>query len=263
MKRSSTSFPMMIRATAVRERGFTLIEMMVALTIGMVIVLGFAVSFVNLKTTFRTQDNLSQLQDNERLAMTFLTASIQEAGYYPDTSPPSQSRTLALKSSSDANFGNTAVAQYLMGTVGGGAASGDSISTVYASASGDGMLTCQGGANTTGSTRTIRNVFYVDSTAHALVCLVYSDASATTAPGATVATLVSNVQSMTAQYAVDTDGDAVADTYLDANGVTASNHWNDIKSVRVTLAFINPNAAATGSATTIQWTQTINLMNNR
>jgi type IV pilus assembly protein PilW len=244
---------------AARQAGFTLVEMMVALAIGLVVALGFAVSFVNLKTTFTTQDKLSQLQDNERLALAFLTASVEQAGYFPN--PTSNTRTTAMPqyvTADDATYGTTVAGQFLMGMPPNGSIP-ESLSTLYASATGDGLLTCQGGTNGTTGTIVIRNVFFVDATTHALGCQAYVNGSTTTAPGATFQPLISNVSSMSVLYSVDTNADGYADTYMTANTVTANNHWPDVKAVQVTLNFLNPNP---GGAT-ITWVQAINLMNNR
>ena len=262
MKRVLTAPP--AARGAMRQRGFTLVEMMVALAIGLVLALGFAVSFVNLKSTFGTQDKLSQLQDNERLALAFLTSSVQEAGYFPDTAPPSRQRSTALVGSSPAGYTGMANGQFLLGSV----ASADgstpaSLTTVYNSASGDGLLNCQGGTYTGGGVATLRNMFYVDAATNALGCKVFSNGVLVTTAGATgFAPLVTNVSSMDVDYAIDADGDGIADEYVKADQV--GTHWNDVKAVRVTLNFINPNAAlGGGQAATIAWTQTINLMNNR
>ena len=243
-----------------RQRGFTLVEMMVAVSIGLVVALGFTVSFVNLKATWGTQDKLAQLQDNERLAMTYLTSSVEEAGYFVDSTPPGLSKATAFTATfTDATYGNIAPGQFITGTVA-GASVPISLTTVYQSASGDGILTCQGATNSSGGTVNIRNTFYVDTANHTLNCLVATSPS-TTALNATSAALVSNVDSMSVLYAVDTAADGSADKYLTSDHVT---DWTTVKGVRISINFINPNAAlAGGQAATIPWTQTINLMNNR
>jgi type IV pilus assembly protein PilW len=241
-----------------RQRGFTLVEMMVAVGIGLAIALGFAVSFVNLKGTWNTQDKLAQLQDNERLAMSFLTSSIEQAGYFADS--VHQTKATALPAFADATYGNSVAGQYVMGT---DSSSGIpvSLSTVYSTTSGDGVMSCQGTLNdgSIAATVSVRNIFYVDTTKHTLNC------SVTTQPtpsgmNATAAALVSNVDSMSVLYAVDTDADGSADKYVSAASMTSAN-WPTVKAVRVTVRFINPNPSA--GASTVAWTQTINLMNNQ
>ena len=76
-----------VRATYASRRlasGLTLIEMMVAVTIGLFIALALSSVFLSLKSAFVSQDQLAQLQDNERLALTILTSSVEMAGYFPD-----------------------------------------------------------------------------------------------------------------------------------------------------------------------------------
>ncbi len=132
------------------------------------------------------------------------------------------------------------------------------LSTAYATAPGDGILNCQGGSNpsTGAAVITYRNVFHVDTTNHTLNCIVTASDDSVTV---TDVPLVSNVDSMDVSYAVDTDGDGSADRYQDAGTVVS---WSTVKAVRVTINFINPNAA-TDQVKTFPWTQTINLMNNR
>ncbi len=65
-----------------RARGFTLVELMVAITIGLIILAAISTLFVNSKKTYTTQDNLSRLQENARFAMQFLIKDLRLAGYY-------------------------------------------------------------------------------------------------------------------------------------------------------------------------------------
>ncbi len=238
-----------------RQRGFTLVEMMVAVGIGLVVALGFAVSFVNLKSTWNNQDKLAQLQDNERLAMAFLTSSIEEAGYYPDATKTSLIMGTTATSGSMA-FGTTATGQAMTGTPtpSGSSTTPLSLSTQYLTASGDGVLNCQGGTNASGANVTYRNVFYVNTATQTLNCVLFTNGVI-----GSDAALISNVSSMNLMYAVDSDGDGSADKYLAADAVTTAGLWSAVKSVQVTLNFVNPNS----SSTPITWVQTINAMNNR
>ena len=71
-----------------RQFGFTLIELMVAILIGLFLIGGLLTLVGAMKRTGGIQDNLTQMQDNERLAMTLLTDTVQSAGYYPDPHTP-------------------------------------------------------------------------------------------------------------------------------------------------------------------------------
>lgn len=62
-------------------KGFSLVEMMVALTIGLIILAAISYIFVASRLTYSTQDNLSRLQENARFAVHYLTRDIRLAGF--------------------------------------------------------------------------------------------------------------------------------------------------------------------------------------
>src|SRR5579872_3767707 len=126
------------------ERGFTVVELMVALLIGLFLLGGLLTLVQDNRRTFASQNQLSQLQDTERVAMTMITDVIQTAGYFPD--PTSNTATLALPSA-----GGMAAGQALSG-VNNASASGDTITVRYATTTGDGILNCIGQSNGTGNT---------------------------------------------------------------------------------------------------------------
>ncbi len=63
------------------QRGLTLVELMVAIVMGLVLLAGVATVFVANKQTYRVQDALARVQENARFAMTFLSRDIRSAGY--------------------------------------------------------------------------------------------------------------------------------------------------------------------------------------
>src|SRR5579863_9969258 len=126
------------------ERGFTVVELMVALLIGLFLLGGLLTLVDDNRRTFSSQNQLSQLQDAERVAMTMITDVVQTAGYFPD--PTSNTATLALP-----GVGAFAAGQALTGTYN-AAAPGDTITVRYATTTGDGILNCIGQTNTSGNT---------------------------------------------------------------------------------------------------------------
>jgi len=66
------------------ERGISLISMMVALTISLFLLAGLFTIWEHTRATFDTATKLSNLQENERLALTTIANTVQEAGYYPN-----------------------------------------------------------------------------------------------------------------------------------------------------------------------------------
>ena len=65
-----------------RSRGFSLIELMVAMVIGLLLLGGLVILMVNSKKNYATQDYSARLQENARFAIHFLSYDIRMAGYY-------------------------------------------------------------------------------------------------------------------------------------------------------------------------------------
>lgn len=61
--------------------GFSLVELMVAITISLIILAAVSTLFVSSKKTYTTQDRLGRLQENARFAMQFITRDLRLAGY--------------------------------------------------------------------------------------------------------------------------------------------------------------------------------------
>jgi type IV pilus assembly protein PilW len=208
-----------------RQAGFSMIELMVALLIGLFLMGGLIGLVQSNKRSFSSQNLLSQLQDSERLAATMMNDVIEQAGYFPDPT----TNTAASMFAAAAPF---AASQTIYGTYS-AAAPGDSISVRYTTASGDGVLNCAGSSNATGGTFTYVSTFSIITTAGVpqLVC---------TMNGANYP-LVNNVTNLSVIYGVNTKGSGNnADTYMNAAQVNAYSSWSNVVSAQITLTFKNP-----------------------
>lgn len=80
-----TGFGIWLRRGIVGQRGFTLIEIMVALTLGLVVTIGFIQVFLGTQQSARIQQAASRMQEDGRIAMDILNHYIRLAGYaaYP------------------------------------------------------------------------------------------------------------------------------------------------------------------------------------
>ncbi|MFQ5939646.1 MAG: PilW family protein [Alphaproteobacteria bacterium] len=63
------------------ERGFTLVEIMVAVTIGLIILAAVAQLFATSRTAFVLEEGLARLQENGRFSMEFIVRDLRMAGY--------------------------------------------------------------------------------------------------------------------------------------------------------------------------------------
>ena len=65
-----------------KQKGITLVELMVAMVIGLILTAGILQLFVSNKQTYRVTENMSRLQENGRFAIHFLTSDIRMADYW-------------------------------------------------------------------------------------------------------------------------------------------------------------------------------------
>src|SRR5262249_3850774 len=132
--RRAMSAARMYRTTRHSQRGRTLLEVMIAMTIALFLLGGVITMLGGTRAAAGTQRQLAQLQDNERLAMTLLTDVIQAAGYFPNPVANTAAGTLPA----DATFASPG--QGLAGTS--VAAGPDTISVRYATQQDDGAINC-------------------------------------------------------------------------------------------------------------------------
>ncbi len=86
-----------------RERGFTLVELMVAMTLSLFLLGAITYVVVNSNKNYNTTDSLSRLQENARFAMEFIERDLRRAGYLGCANDIS-----AVNSTlSDSAYGNT------------------------------------------------------------------------------------------------------------------------------------------------------------
>ena len=74
-----------------RARGFTLIETMVALTIGLVILLAVSVMYARNSSNFTEIEKTGDLLENARYALDVISEDLQQAGFYAEIYPASLS----------------------------------------------------------------------------------------------------------------------------------------------------------------------------
>jgi type IV pilus assembly protein PilW len=211
------------------QRGFSLIELSIAVLIGLFLMGGLVTLVGGMKRTNGNQTGLSQLQDNERMSMSLMTDVIQTAGYFPSPTV----NTSALMFPVIGSF--TAPGQSIFGTGAyTAAAPGDSISVRYATGGGDGVINCAG--NTSAVAATYINTFSV--VGGNLICQLVTNGGAPV-----TVQLVSGVTNLAIYYGVQTNvaaGNNSVDTYLDGAAVAAGNYWSNVISVQITLTFLNP-----------------------
>jgi type IV pilus assembly protein PilW len=243
--------------TSTTQRGFTLVELMIAVVIGLFLVGGLLTLVQAMKRTTVSQNGMSQLQENERMAMTLITDVIQSAGYFVITSA-------TVNNTAAASFGViapfTVAGQYISGT--GAAGASQTITVRYMTSGTDNVINCNGGTSAVAAS--FVNTFSVDTANKNLRCQLTVNGGA-----ATTAVLVNGITDMQILYGVQTNTSVTSnsiDAYLDSTLVT---DWTAVKSVKITLTFVNPmygnspgQTTLASTPATINFTRIIPVMSN-
>ena len=64
-----------------KQRGVTLVELMLAMAIGLIVMLGVGTVYSNSKKTYRVQEEFSRMQENGRFALEYIARFVRGAGY--------------------------------------------------------------------------------------------------------------------------------------------------------------------------------------
>jgi type IV pilus assembly protein PilW len=246
-------------ALPVRSRGFSMLELMIALTIGLFLVAGVGGILLSMRGSFKTQDGLTQMQENARFLLSVMDTMVSNAGYFPDPVNTTIVSALPVPATSNPDGTSFAAGQFITGTTGGTGAS-DTLDVRFQTANGDGLMNCNGGTNASGGKNVFTNSFAVTA-AGELTCAVAINGAA---PGP-AAILIDNVSTMKVLYGVDTDGDGNTDTYQTAATVQATGNWGKVSSVQLTLTLKDLVNSTTVTTVNLPKTllHTIYLMNRR
>jgi type IV pilus assembly protein PilW len=219
-----------------QSRGFTMVELMIAITVSLFLAGGAIAMLQSTRQTFATQSQLAQLQDNERLAMTFMAEVIESAGYTP--SPQTYLNTTVLPVSG-ATF---AAGQGVYGTYN-AAAPGDTVTIRYGALPLDNIFNCAGTQNTaTNPYDVFVNKFWVDNVTDPANPVLKCTFTPTSTNVAQIVPLVNGVQNLTILYGVKRSAantGSCADTYLKGSQMAAAD-WTEVCSVSVEITFLNP-----------------------
>ncbi|MGD0490288.1 MAG: PilW family protein [Steroidobacteraceae bacterium] len=249
-----------IRTRRAAQRGFTLVELMIALVIALFLIGGLVTLVGAMKITYNSQSGLSQLQDNERMAMTLITNVVESTGYFPN--PLINTAATSFPSGAAPVSGTFASGQAIIGTGHySDPAPGNTITVRYLTTGSDNVINCTGNTSGVGVAATFVNTFSIDANGNLDCTLIVNGTAQPTVQ------LVSGLNSMNIYYGVQTNGGVSTnsiDTYLDASSMTASD-WSNVKSVQIKLNFVNPLYGQPGQTNSTQqyisFTRVIDVMN--
>jgi type IV pilus assembly protein PilW len=209
--------------------GFTLVEMMVAMTLGLLLVLVVAQIFLGSKEAYNSIEEISRLQENARFAIGQLDRVVRMASYMTD---PLGNRTLIFP-----------VAARALDAVDGGGSASDQITVRYQGSgtpAADGsVLDCQGNQIKGGVLAV--NRYYLANGANGRTSL-FCDNTGTIGPVTAAVELVPNVENMQVLFGEDTDADFAANRYVTQASVA---NMDNVVSVRIALLLTTNDFIAT------------------
>lgn len=254
------------------ERGFTLIELMIAITIGLLIVVGILRVFDASKQSYNLQEGVSRAQETGRAGIFILNRTLRHAGFYRNPAL----RTTEVLAAFPAGVSYPAASPYPVGptfTAGAGiaglegGANPDTVVVRYQGHEDGSLLDCHGipfdcvgnaactlpGGNPV--TNPVMGTFAfflseVDATTgtRSLQCRrVIPTAGPPTNAINDNSPLLEGITDFQVWYGVDTNADALADRYLTANNVLAAD-WTNVVSLRVRLVTNSVSTVGTGTA---------------
>ena len=208
------------------QLGLSLIELMVAMALGLLLMTGVIQVFLSSRQTYAANEAMGRLQENGRFALEFVARSARLAGY---TDPVFEGdKPLTLLPEDCSGFSPEVKEdicddpKHTPGT--------STAAFVYQPPLTDGLRRdCQG---TTVADDTLIISQYLIS-AGALSCRSYNLKTLAWISGPDAQELISGVDSLQALYGVNTSGDSrSANQYVSADRVT---NWNNVRAVRIAV----------------------------
>lgn len=223
-------------------RGFTLVELMVAMAIGLVVLAAMYAGYVGSSRTTGVGRALAQVTEDASAAMGILRSHVTAAAYSAPVGGPAGAGTGFTYNASTDNWIRGCDADFAdltqpIESLACGASGSDALAVAYEANQFNSITKTVGGVKTPldclGNTLALTGGTYYLSYSRFYIS---GDALFCTGPGnANGQALVENVADMQITYGVAAAGTHVADTYKTASQVTADGSWPRVVSVRVCL----------------------------
>jgi len=213
----------MTRVSWHSQKGLSLIELMIAITLSIVIAAAMISLFVNSKQNYRINQNMSRLQESARFAVSFLSRDIRMTDYRACVTADRLANSISGENDTGLNDSDTVTLLWQTNACG------------TASSTETRIYSIQTGA--TGTPALFRSV-----------------------NGAAAEELVEGIESLQILYGEDTDNDNVANYYVDAASVT---DMAQAISVKVTLVArtLESNLTSSGERITRSFSSAVTLRN--
>jgi type IV pilus assembly protein PilW len=207
------------------QKGFTIIEILISLTIGLMLLAGIMQLFLNGKMTYLLNEGMNDLQDNGRFISNFLPQILRQAGYrstpestlFPnfDSVYSASNRFLEASDNTGVNGSDTLTIRFQ--------GSGNGIGTPD-----DKMKDCIGAG--VDANEIVTNIFALNSNGH-LECRSLHPSAPT--PIDETITLIDGVENFQILFGEDLDNDLSPDRYVPASFATLD--MDNVVSIRISI----------------------------
>jgi len=204
------------------QKGVSLIELMIAVTLSVFIAAALIALFINSKQSYRINENMSRLQENARFAVTFLSRDLRMADYRTCVTDVRRADAVAGETGTGLNGSDTITTLWQSNDC---AAASAVVTTVYS---------IQAGAG--GGPALFRSIDGVNQE------------------------LVEGIESLQILYGEDTDDDFVVNYYVEAASVTNMAQAISVR-FTLTARTLEDNLTDTGARVTRDFTSTVTLRN--
>ena len=212
------------------QRGLTLIELMIAMTIGLILMLVIGTVFTSSRQAFRVQEDNAHIQESGRFALEIIGRSIKQAGH---AEVPFTGFKVAF--TGDAITGTD-----------GGAGAPDTLTVQYDGVVGD---TSCGTTIGIGEGTIIQNHFNLNVVNSQLQCQgTHTDTPVAPGPPPVGNPILDNVEDLQILYGIDTTGDQSANQYIEAPATIADPLWGQVVTARVCVLIRSDNTNVVVSA---------------
>jgi Tfp pilus assembly protein PilW len=233
--KSNISSPFSIKIGVKSQSGLSLIELLIAMLIGLFLLAGITTSYISSKKSSIQRDQFSLLEDNGRIALEVMSKTIGHTGYASNTAAPLQNKFVTgyITSRTCAGGGESVLNTGIFPSdpTANDDINGDRVGVVYLGDN-DVFTDCSGGAlpancqispNLPTETSRIFSAFFVNNTDRTLRCAGSRDSAQQI-----IAEGVENLQLL---YGVDVNGDKAVDRYVNATNINGL--WNNVVSVQI------------------------------
>jgi len=212
----------MISAARKSQKGMSLVELMVALVLGLFISAALISLFINSKQNYRINENMARLQENARFAVSFLSRDIRMADYRACVTADRLANAIAGQNDSGLNSSDTVTVLWQSN----GCDAANAIQTL--------VYSIQTGTN--GNPALFRSINGADQE------------------------LVEGIENLQILFGQDTDNDQVPNYYVDAATITDMEQAVSVRFTLVART-LETNIASGGGRITRDFTSTVTLRN--